>query len=90
MLYYKLNADGSGSMISPVGKTQIRCLDVANALAIYFSEHCSGQFKDKYITFSMSPEFVDFSNAQSLRDIVCVRLQRFQKTSLGSEYPASK
>lgn len=67
-------ADGSGSMISPVGKTQIRCLDVANALAIYFSEHCSGQFKDKYITFSMSPEFVDFSNAQSLREKIEIAL----------------
>ncbi len=61
-------ADGSGSMETRIGRTKARALDVANALAIYFSEKCSGEFKNKYITFSRRPQFVDFSNATTLRD----------------------
>lgn len=61
-------ADGSGSMTIGVGKTNVTALSVANALAIYFSERCSGQFKDNYITFSKNPQLVDFSNAKSLRE----------------------
>lgn len=62
-------ADGSGSMTCNVGgKTSITALDVANSLAIYFAERSSGEFKDKYITFSERPQLVDFSNAKTLRD----------------------
>ncbi len=61
-------ADGSGSMQSKVGGTSVCCLDVANALAIYFSERCKGEFKDKYITFSEHPQFVDLSKRKTLRD----------------------
>lgn len=61
-------ADGSGSMRSTISNTEITALDVANALAIYFAERSSGQFKDNYITFSENPRLVDFSNAQSLRE----------------------
>lgn len=60
--------DGSGSMTSSVGGTSVTALDVANALAIYFAERSSGQFKDNYITFSENPRLVDFSNAKSLRE----------------------
>ena len=42
-------ADGSGSMTVSVGDTNTTALEVANALAIYFAEHSSGEFKDKYI-----------------------------------------
>lgn len=60
-------ADGSGSMLVNVsGNTT--ALDVANALAIYTSEHNSGVYKNKYITFSSRPRFVDFSRANSLRE----------------------
>ena len=60
-------ADGSGSMTCNVGGN-VTALDVANALAIYFAERSSGEFKNKYITFSERPQMVDFSNAKSLRD----------------------
>lgn len=66
-------ADGSGSMTSRVSKdSNVTALDVANALAIYFSERSSGQFKDKYITFSNTPQFVDLSTANSLYEKLAI------------------
>src|SRR5699024_9886129 len=46
----------------------VSALNVAESLAIYFAEHMSGEFKDKYITFSMKPQLVDFSHAHTLAD----------------------
>lgn len=69
-------ADGSGSMTCNVGgNTGVTALDVANALAIYFAERASGEFKDKYITFSSKPQLVDFSNAKTLRDKIGIALR---------------
>ena len=69
-------ADGSGSMTCEVGgNTQVTALDVANALAIYFAERSSGEFKDKYITFSERPQLVDFSNAKTLREKIQIALR---------------
>lgn len=68
-------ADGSGSMITQINRSSsVTALEVANALAIYFAEHSSGQFKDKYITFSECPQIVDFSNATSLHDKLQIAL----------------
>ncbi len=61
-------ADGSGSMTSCIGKTNIRCLDVANGLAIYFAEHNKGEFNNTYITFSERPQIVRFNGNASLHD----------------------
>lgn len=61
-------SDGSGSMCSCVGNTRVTALEVAQALSIYFSERCSGQFKDNYITFSENPQFVNLSNARNLKE----------------------
>lgn len=59
--------DGSGSMQCTIsGNT--KAIDVATALSIYFSERCEGQFKDKFITFSSNPEFVDLHNLNNLHD----------------------
>jgi hypothetical protein len=69
-------ADGSGSMTCNVGgNTSVTALDVANALAIYFAERASGEFKDKYITFSSRPQLVDFSNAKTLHDKIGIALR---------------
>ena len=69
-------ADGSGSMTTNVGGgTSVTALDVANALAIYFAEKSSGEFKDKYITFSSRPQLVDFSNAKTLHDKIQIALR---------------
>lgn len=68
-------ADGSGSMTAMISGTSVRALSVANALAIYFSERCSGQFKNKYITFSYRPQFVDFSNVNTLREKIEIALR---------------
>lgn len=62
-------ADSSGSMRCKVNpKSQDTALDVANALAIYFAERSSGEFKDKYITFSERPQLVDLSKGETLKD----------------------
>lgn len=59
-------ADGSGSMTAHIGTTNISALEVANALAIYFAERLNGPFRDKYITFSLSPQLVDLGGASTL------------------------
>ena len=68
-------ADGSGSMCGRIGDSKTTALDVASALAIYFSERSTGEFKDKYITFSSRPQFVDFSECESLKEKLEVALR---------------
>jgi hypothetical protein len=47
-------------------------LTVAQSLAIYFSEKLTGPYKDKCITFSNRPQYLDFSNCKSLLDKIKV------------------
>lgn len=47
---------------------------MANALAIYFSERCTGAFKDCYISFSQNPQLVDLSKGKSLHDKIEIAL----------------
>ena len=61
-------ADSSASMETQVGGTRTTALDVAFSLAIYFSEKLTGPFKNKWITFSNAPKYVDMSNCKSLAD----------------------
>ena len=68
-------ADGSGSMTTTIGNSNVRALDVANALAIYFAERAQGPYANKYITFSSRPQFVDFKNCSSLRDKISYALK---------------
>ena len=67
-------ADGSGSMTARVSGTKVTCLSVANALAIYFAERSSGPLKDRYITFSKTPQLVSLENCKSLHDKVAKAL----------------
>ena len=60
--------DGSGSMEARIGDTKVSALDVSTALAIYFSERASGDFKDKFITFSSEPKFINLTGYDTLRD----------------------
>lgn len=60
--------DGSGSMTCNVGNSNLTALHVSNALGIYFSERLKGPYKDKFITFSNHPKYVDLSNCNSLKE----------------------
>lgn len=61
-------SDGSGSMDQPAGDGKTTALCIANALAIYFAERCTGQFKNYFITFSGNPRLVDIGRGENLRD----------------------
>lgn len=64
--------DGSGSMFC--GSTVIPA-NVANAIGIYFSERLNGPFKNKFITFSETPQYVDLSNCKSLHEKLSTALK---------------
>lgn len=78
-------ADGSGSMSSTVGGTNVSALNVANALAIYFAERSSGQFKDNYITFSETPKLVDLSGGKNLREKLQIALSHSEVANTNIE-----
>lgn len=60
--------DDSGSMGAPIGNTNISAYEVATALSIYCAEHNSEAYKDKCITFSHTPRYLDFSDKTSLHE----------------------
>lgn len=60
--------DDSGSMTSYIGRTGVTALEVATALGIYCAEHCSDAYKNKIISFSKNPKYLDFSKQTSLHD----------------------
>jgi len=61
-------ADGSGSMYFTLPKSKATGLDVANALAIYFAERLQGEFYNRYITFSETPQLVSLDGASTLHE----------------------
>ncbi|MCM1215467.1 MAG: DUF2828 domain-containing protein [Lachnospiraceae bacterium] len=61
--------DGSGSMLSPVSeKSEVRCMDVAMGLALYFAQNLTGPYANRVITFSEHPQFVDLNGYNTLAD----------------------
>lgn len=60
--------DGSGSMTCSVGNGNLTALHVSNAIGIYFAERLKGAYKNKYITFSATPKYVDLSKCVTLRE----------------------
>ena len=50
--------DGSGSMFTRIDNTGIYALEVATAITLYCAQNNSGQFKNKFITFSSRPKLV--------------------------------
>ena len=62
-------ADDSASMtwVTLPGSTA-RPLEVANAMAIYFAERSSGQFKNQFMTFSEEPQLIDLSKGKNLKE----------------------
>ena len=76
-------ADGSGSMLSRIN-SNTSALDVANALAIYTSEQNTGAYRNKYITFSHTPQFVDLPDYLTLNDKlrVCLKHNECSNTNI--------
>lgn len=61
--------DGSFSMYQSIDrKSSLQAWEACFALTIYFAERAVGVFKDKFITFSSRPKYVDIGNCKTLRD----------------------
>lgn len=60
--------DGSGSMMCPVGNGSTTALHVSNAIGIYFAERMGGAYRNRFITFSNRPQYVDLSPCRTLRE----------------------
>ena len=61
--------DDSGSMTVEVSKeTKMTALEVATALSLYCAERLPGEFKDKFISFSANPKYMDVSQFDTLHD----------------------
>ena len=79
--------DSSGSMGASVPQTNnVRIIDVAQSLAIALAEKATGPFKDKVITFSRNPRFIDLDGATSLHD----KIQRLRGFSIAENTDISK
>lgn len=68
-------SDGSGSMETKIAGSSIEAIDVSRALGIFFSERCTGEYKDKVIEFSRNPRYIDLSNCKNLaekKSVMCM------------------
>ena len=80
--------DGSGSMTCNTYDSSVKPIDVATSLAILFAEQLTGDFKDKFITFSSRPKFVDLSRCKTLEEKirVCNRENEITSTNIMAVY----
>jgi hypothetical protein len=58
--------DSSASMMTTVGNTSVSAITIAHALGLYCGDHNSGPFKNKLITFSNCPKFIDWEDKDTL------------------------
>ena len=67
--------DGSASMRRLIdGKSSLQAMEACFALTIYFAERAEGVFKNRFITFSSRPKYVDIGNCKTLKDkLSCLR-----------------
>lgn len=61
--------DDSGSMWTHLKSASTTALIAARAIAIYCAQHNKAPYKNKVITFSETPRYLDFSSCTSLREI---------------------
>lgn len=61
--------DVSSSMSAPASD-KLSCMDVAISLGIYVAERSKGIFKDQFITFHSTPQFIDLSGCKNLSERV--------------------
>lgn len=54
--------DVSGSMMSSVPKSKLRCIDISIGLGLYLAERNKGIFNNQFITFSANPQIVDLKD----------------------------
>lgn len=73
-------ADGSGSMEEYLYNSSATCLDVANSLALYSAERLTGDFKNRFITFSSSPRFVEIKEDKTFVENIRY-IRRFNEIS---------
>lgn len=72
--------DGSGSMY---GGSDVRPIDAAMSLGIYFAEHNKGAFANHFITFSHVPELVEVKGSDIYEKVnYCARYNDVANTNL--------
>lgn len=59
-------SDSSGSMTAQVGSGSLTAIEVAHALGIYCGDHNQGPFKNKIITFSNKPKYIQWNSEETL------------------------
>ncbi len=77
--------DGSGSMTCRIGDGSLTALHVSNAIGIYFAERLKGAYKNKFITFSAAPRYVDLSRCVTLREKLELALSHNDYTNTNLE-----
>lgn len=60
--------DVSGSMKCPAGGTKVQCIDMAVLMGIAVSKLSSSPWKDRLITFSTNPSWVNISQCKSYKE----------------------
>ena len=60
--------DGSGSMETFINGSSVQAIDVARSLGVFFAEKCEGEFHNRLIEFSATPQFIDLTACNTLAD----------------------